>query len=107
MVLTGMITTREASDLRILIMDCRVSVDDVFTDTEEKSDVEFLAALQHFSDRRKKYSYLLDILMPFYWCSFCCYKFSPLFLKKIKKKITFSLENNCGTFFWSLVSNKT
>lgn len=54
MVLTGMITTREASALRRLIMDCRVSVDDVFTDTEEKSDVEFLAALQHFSDRRKK-----------------------------------------------------
>ncbi|GMN34133.1 hypothetical protein TIFTF001_004518 [Ficus carica] len=54
MVLTGMITTREASDLRRLIMDCRVSVDDVFTNTEEKSDVEFLAALQHFSDRRKK-----------------------------------------------------
>ncbi|XP_024027043.1 probable starch synthase 4, chloroplastic/amyloplastic [Morus notabilis] len=54
MALTGVITTREASDLRRLIMDHRVSVDEVFIDTEQKNDVEFLAELQHFSDRSKK-----------------------------------------------------
>ncbi|PON97124.1 Starch synthase, catalytic domain containing protein [Trema orientale] len=54
MVLTGMITTNEASDLRRMIMDHRVSIDDVLTDTKQMKDVEFLAALRHFLNRRKK-----------------------------------------------------
>ncbi|XP_062100998.1 probable starch synthase 4, chloroplastic/amyloplastic [Humulus lupulus] len=54
MVLTGMISTDEASDLRRLIMDHKESIVDVLTDTLQKKDVEFLAALRHFSDRRKK-----------------------------------------------------
>ncbi|KAF4349892.1 hypothetical protein F8388_005123 [Cannabis sativa] len=54
MVLTGMISTDEASDLRRLIMDHKESIDDLLVDTLQKKDVEFLAALRHFSDRRKK-----------------------------------------------------
>ena len=54
MVLTGMINSREASDLRRLIMDHTVGLDDAFADILDGKDAEFLSALRHFSDRSKK-----------------------------------------------------
>ncbi|XP_062143993.1 probable starch synthase 4, chloroplastic/amyloplastic isoform X2 [Alnus glutinosa] len=54
MVLTGMISTRETSDLRRLVMDHVVGVADVSNDILQKNDAELLAELRHFSDRSKK-----------------------------------------------------
>uniref|UniRef100_A0A2N9HAX3 starch synthase n=1 Tax=Fagus sylvatica TaxID=28930 RepID=A0A2N9HAX3_FAGSY len=54
MLLTGMISTGEASDLRRLIMDHKVIVADVFNEILLKKDAELLAELRHFSDRSKK-----------------------------------------------------
>jgi starch synthase len=61
MLLTGMISTGEASDLRRLIMDHKVIVADVFNEILLKKDAELLAELRHFSDRSKKYNCLLDV----------------------------------------------
>ena len=54
MVFTGLINTGEASDLRKLVLDYKVSVADVFTDTLQKRDAELLAELRHFSNGSKK-----------------------------------------------------
>ncbi|KAJ4714627.1 Starch synthase, chloroplastic/amyloplastic [Melia azedarach] len=54
MVLTGMINTGEASNLRKLVLDCKVSVADVFADILPKRDAELLAELRHFCSGRKK-----------------------------------------------------
>lgn len=54
MVLTGMISTGEASDLRRLVMDQVVGVADVSNDILRKNDAELLAELRPFSDRSKK-----------------------------------------------------
>ncbi|CAH2049743.1 unnamed protein product [Thlaspi arvense] len=54
MVLTGMIDTGEASDLRSLIMDSKVSVADNFSEILNGSDAELLAELQQFSGKKKK-----------------------------------------------------
>ncbi|XAR51436.1 hypothetical protein NMG60_11006067 [Bertholletia excelsa] len=57
MVLTGMIDTGEASDLRSLIMDSKVSVADNFSEILNGSDAELLAELQQFSGKKKKRSF--------------------------------------------------
>lgn len=54
MVLTGMIDTGEASDLRTSILDSKVSVADDFSDIHHKRDAELLAELRHVSDKSKK-----------------------------------------------------
>ncbi|KAK9285332.1 hypothetical protein L1049_024523 [Liquidambar formosana] len=54
MVLMGMIGTGEASDLRRLVMDFKVSVADVISDILHKRDSELLAELRHFSAKSKK-----------------------------------------------------
>ncbi|KAM7516387.1 hypothetical protein LguiA_005970 [Lonicera macranthoides] len=53
MVLTGIISAGEASDLRRLVIDSKVSVADDFSDILHKRDVELLAELRLFSDKRK------------------------------------------------------
>lgn len=57
MVLTGIISAGEASDLRRLIMDHMVGVADVSNDIIQKKDAELLAELRNISDRRKKTSF--------------------------------------------------
>ncbi|KAA8531495.1 hypothetical protein F0562_006152 [Nyssa sinensis] len=54
MVLTGMIGTGEASDLRRLVMDSKVSVADDFSGILHKRDAELLAELRSFSNRGKR-----------------------------------------------------
>ncbi|OMO56382.1 hypothetical protein CCACVL1_26604 [Corchorus capsularis] len=54
MVLGGMISTGEASDLRKMIMDSKVSVADVLSDMLQKKDSELLAELRQFSEGSKK-----------------------------------------------------
>uniref|UniRef100_A0A2P2L1F3 starch synthase n=1 Tax=Rhizophora mucronata TaxID=61149 RepID=A0A2P2L1F3_RHIMU len=54
MVLTGMINTGEASDLRKVVMGYKCSVVDVFYDIMQKTDDELLAELHQFSDGIKK-----------------------------------------------------
>ncbi|XP_034220641.1 probable starch synthase 4, chloroplastic/amyloplastic isoform X2 [Prunus dulcis] len=58
MVLMGMVTIGEASNLRRLVMDHKVSVAEVFNDTLQKSDAEILAELRHFLERNQRYSNL-------------------------------------------------
>ncbi|KAL5819915.1 hypothetical protein ACOSQ4_023757 [Xanthoceras sorbifolium] len=57
MVFNGLINTEEASDLRKLVLDYKVSVADVFTDILQKRDAELLAELRHFSNGSKKSGY--------------------------------------------------
>ncbi|XP_048426539.1 probable starch synthase 4, chloroplastic/amyloplastic isoform X2 [Pyrus x bretschneideri] len=54
MVLNGMVTTVEASDLRRLVMDNKFSLPEVFNDTLQKGDTEILAELRHFSKSIKR-----------------------------------------------------
>lgn len=54
MVLMGMVTIGEASNLRRLVMDHKVSVAEVFNDTLQKSDAEILAELRHFLERNQR-----------------------------------------------------
>ncbi|KAJ4965431.1 hypothetical protein NE237_017280 [Protea cynaroides] len=54
MVLTGMISTAEASDLRRVVMDNKVIVGDVFSHIEQKEDAELLAELRPWSDKSKR-----------------------------------------------------
>ncbi|XP_048232835.1 glycogen synthase isoform X2 [Ricinus communis] len=56
MVLTGMITTSEASILRKAVMDYKLNVADMLFDNEKESDAELLAELRHFSYRSKRSS---------------------------------------------------
>ncbi|XP_031263716.1 probable starch synthase 4, chloroplastic/amyloplastic isoform X2 [Pistacia vera] len=57
MVLTGLINTGEASDLRNLVLDSKVRVADVFSDILQKNDAELLAEFQHFLNESKKNAY--------------------------------------------------
>ncbi|XVE86918.1 hypothetical protein DITRI_Ditri18aG0074200 [Diplodiscus trichospermus] len=54
MVLAGIVSTSEASDLRRMVMDSKVSVADLFSDMLQKRDAELLAELRHFSEGSKK-----------------------------------------------------
>ncbi|XWS33422.1 hypothetical protein CRYUN_Cryun22dG0081200 [Craigia yunnanensis] len=54
MVLGGMISTAEASDLRRMVTDRKVSLAYVFLDMLQKRDAELLAELRHFSEGSKK-----------------------------------------------------
>ncbi|XP_021273834.1 probable starch synthase 4, chloroplastic/amyloplastic isoform X3 [Herrania umbratica] len=54
MVLGGMISPAEATDLRRMVMDRKVSVANVFSDMLQKRDAELLAELRHFSEGSKK-----------------------------------------------------
>ncbi|XP_042508713.1 probable starch synthase 4, chloroplastic/amyloplastic isoform X1 [Macadamia integrifolia] len=54
MVLTGLISTVEASDLRRVVMDDKVIVGDVFCCIEQKRDAELLAELRQWSDKSKR-----------------------------------------------------
>ncbi|XP_059642436.1 probable starch synthase 4, chloroplastic/amyloplastic isoform X2 [Cornus florida] len=54
MILTGVIGTGEASDLRRLVMDSKVSVADDFSYILPKSDFELLAKLRNFSEKCKQ-----------------------------------------------------
>lgn len=54
MVLGGMISPAEATDLRRMVMDSKVSVANVFSDMPQKRDAELLAELRHFSEGSKK-----------------------------------------------------
>ncbi|RDY02445.1 putative starch synthase 4, chloroplastic/amyloplastic, partial [Mucuna pruriens] len=54
MVLSSLISPGEASALKSLVMNHRVSVADVFNNTSHKRDPELLGELRHFSDGRKK-----------------------------------------------------
>lgn len=54
MVLTGLINTGEASDLRNLVLDSKVSVADVFSNVLQKSDAELLAEFRYLSVESKK-----------------------------------------------------
>lgn len=56
MVLTGTISFGEASQMRQLIMDQKVSILDAFTEILQKKDAELLAELRQLSDRKNKYS---------------------------------------------------
>lgn len=58
MVLGGMISTAEASDLRAMVMDRKVSLADVFSDMLQTRDDELLAELRLFSEGSKKYTML-------------------------------------------------
>ncbi|KVI02763.1 Starch synthase, catalytic domain-containing protein [Cynara cardunculus var. scolymus] len=53
MVLTGILDTREASGFRGLLTDTKLRVADYFSNMMSKSDSEVLAALRHFSNKRK------------------------------------------------------
>ncbi|KAK2978833.1 hypothetical protein RJ640_030644 [Escallonia rubra] len=53
MVLTGMIGTSEACDMRRLVMECKVSVADYFSDILHKRDGELLAEFRHISSKSK------------------------------------------------------
>ncbi|GKU98730.1 hypothetical protein SLEP1_g11691 [Rubroshorea leprosula] len=59
LVLTGMISNVEASDLRRLVMDRKVSLADVFSDILQKRDAEILAELRQFSEGTKKNGYYI------------------------------------------------
>lgn len=54
MVLTGMVAAGEATDLRRMVMDHKVSLAEVFNGTLEKTDAELLAELRHFSARSRR-----------------------------------------------------
>lgn len=55
LVLTGMIGSNEASDLRRLVMNSRGSLSDDLYDIVTMNDAELLAELRHFSQKRKTY----------------------------------------------------
>ncbi|KAF3439141.1 hypothetical protein FNV43_RR17416 [Rhamnella rubrinervis] len=53
MVLTGIISTSDALDLRRLVVEHKVSVDDFSTDVLQETDVRLLRELRHFLNRSK------------------------------------------------------
>lgn len=55
MVLSSMISAGEASELRSLVMNHKVSLADVFNIISHKKDPELLGELRRFSDGHKKY----------------------------------------------------
>ncbi|XP_024036699.1 probable starch synthase 4, chloroplastic/amyloplastic isoform X2 [Citrus clementina] len=56
MVLTGMINSGEASNLRKLVFDYKVSVADLFADILPEGDADLLAELRRFGSGSKKYA---------------------------------------------------
>ncbi|XP_058080191.1 probable starch synthase 4, chloroplastic/amyloplastic isoform X2 [Magnolia sinica] len=54
MVLSGLIGTEEASDLRRMVMENKVSLGDAFCNIQQKGDTELLTELRHFSDKSKR-----------------------------------------------------
>ncbi|GMI86542.1 hypothetical protein HRI_002323500 [Hibiscus trionum] len=54
MVLGGLVSTEEASNLRRMVTDSKVSLVDVFAGPLEQRDAELLAELRHFSGGRKR-----------------------------------------------------
>lgn len=54
MVLTSVISSEEASKMRQLVMDHKVSILDAFSDILQKKDAELLAELRQFSYRSNK-----------------------------------------------------
>ncbi|CAN4083100.1 unnamed protein product [Withania somnifera] len=57
MVITSLIGSKEASELRRLVMDSKVSIADYFSETMHKQDTELLAELRHFSGNSRKSGY--------------------------------------------------
>nr|GMC62668.1 probable starch synthase 4, chloroplastic/amyloplastic isoform X2 [Ipomoea batatas] len=57
MVLTSTISSNEASKLRRLVMDSRISVVEYFSDIMDKGDTDLLAELRQFSKTSKKTGY--------------------------------------------------
>lgn len=55
LVLTSMITTEEASNLRELIINNKVIVADSFSDIQQKGDAELLGEIRHFAVKSKQY----------------------------------------------------
>ncbi|XP_038971224.1 glycogen synthase-like isoform X1 [Phoenix dactylifera] len=51
MVLSGMIGTSEASDIRKKVMDRKDNIPDVFHDIQQKTDMELLSELRQFSEK--------------------------------------------------------
>ncbi|KAK8716567.1 hypothetical protein V6N13_043873 [Hibiscus sabdariffa] len=58
MVLGGLVSTEEASNLRRMVIDSKVSVADVFSGSLQQGDAELLAELRHFSGGSKRYASL-------------------------------------------------
>ncbi|TKY70003.1 starch synthase 4 [Spatholobus suberectus] len=54
MVLSSMVSPGEASELRSLVMNHKVSLADIFNIISRKRDTELLGELRHFSDEHKK-----------------------------------------------------
>ncbi|KAK9037851.1 hypothetical protein V6N11_022750 [Hibiscus sabdariffa] len=54
MVLGGLVSTEEASNLRRMVIDSKVSVADVFSGSLQQGDAELLAELRHFSGGSKR-----------------------------------------------------
>lgn len=54
MVISGLIGTQEASDLRRMVVDDKLGIIDVFSNIEGKKDTELLSQLHHFSDKSKR-----------------------------------------------------
>ncbi|KAH1113626.1 hypothetical protein J1N35_007004 [Gossypium stocksii] len=57
MVLGGMVSTEEASKLRRMVIDSKVSLVDVFSGLLQQRDAELLAELRHFSEGSKRKGY--------------------------------------------------
>lgn len=64
MVLSGMIGTREASDLRKKVMDRKDNIHNVFRDIQQKTDMELLSELHQFSEKTMRYANLQLKVMP-------------------------------------------
>lgn len=56
MVLSDMIGTGEAADLRKRIVENKFAADDVFFGIQEKNDLELLSELRHFSETIMRYA---------------------------------------------------
>eukprot|EP00268_Persea_americana_P010070 TRINITY_DN1404_c1_g1_i1.p1 TRINITY_DN1404_c1_g1~~TRINITY_DN1404_c1_g1_i1.p1 ORF type:complete len:694 (-),score=123.12 TRINITY_DN1404_c1_g1_i1:359-2440(-) len=54
MVISGLIGTQEASDLRRMVVNDKVGIIDVFLNIEGKRDTELLSQLRQFSDKSKR-----------------------------------------------------
>lgn len=61
MVLGGMVSTEEASKLRRMVIDSKVSLVDVFSGLLQQRDAELLAELRHFSEGSKRYNWPVEV----------------------------------------------
>lgn len=59
MVLSGLIGTGEASDLRRLVVKNKFGIVDTFSDVEQRKDIDLLTELRHFSDKSKRKGYYI------------------------------------------------